>query len=160
MNRLPLIALAICIMTFGPLDRPGHRPFSIPGRESVSCSSPAAVTQCVDGTCSTSTGQGTCSYHGGVAGPVIRSAAPQSTPATPPAIELPAPTSTPVPQQFVPEATSAPVSIPPTAPAPAPAPMPNSGGVIGSGPASRATWPVVALIALAIAGIARLRQKK
>ncbi len=49
------------------IDRVTHlRTTFIPSKDIVSCDDPNARSVCGDGTCSTSTDQGTCSYHGGV----------------------------------------------------------------------------------------------
>lgn len=61
--------------------------FFKPNEEIISCTSPQARSQCADGTCSTSTGRGTCSHHGGVVGSVEHTSS--STSAEPPTTRLP-----------------------------------------------------------------------
>jgi hypothetical protein len=66
--------LAISLLMFVPVyaaeppAAPGREPLPLPKSDIVECGTPGAVTQCNDGMCSTSTGSGTCSSHGGVAG--------------------------------------------------------------------------------------------
>jgi hypothetical protein len=105
MNRLSIVCLVLLLAA------------ALPPQQIVDCSHPDARTRCVDGSCSASTGQGTCSSHGGVAGPVeVRQPAP-------------APTATPVQQQAAP----APEPTRPPQPAPQPENMPASGVVLPGG---------------------------
>lgn len=69
---LPLIlVISFCILVpvyaAKPPVAPGREVLALPKSDIVSCDDPAAVTQCADGMCSTSTGSGTCSSHGGIA---------------------------------------------------------------------------------------------
>lgn len=92
--------------------------FFIPNKEIVSCTSPRARSRCADNTCSTSTGQGTCSHHGGVVGVVDHSS---STSSVEPPVALP--------PEPIAEAPP-PLPEPPSKSEVSPAQIPQSGGVL------------------------------
>ncbi len=76
---------------------------NVPHQEIVSCDDPDAQTRCVDGTCSTSPPDefGTCSFHGGVLGPIDST---ELTPTPQPQFSepTPTPTRTPTPNPLTP----------------------------------------------------------
>jgi hypothetical protein len=88
--------------------------FFVPDQEIVSCSNPSARSRCADGTCSTSTGPGTCSHHGGVVGSVNNtdSTTPEEPIASNPPVEPPSvhDTSSGVSEQAPPEDVAIPQS--------------------------------------------------
>jgi hypothetical protein len=146
------IAIPTKVYADNPFEHSLIAKFVIPDAESVSCSSSRAKSHCADGTCSTSTGKGTCSGHGGVAGsapsisqptlppPPTNTPQPQPTPTSPPQ-----PTNTPQPQPTPtspPQPTNTPAinisnnqpattqNQPVAVVAPEPVVVPTSGGVL------------------------------
>lgn len=128
----------------------------IVNKEIVSCSSPLARSRCRDGTCSTSTGRGTCSGHGGVAGSVDNSSGGSSP--EPPVSSLPPeePESSsqdidleeelsdeepaseqPSPEQ--PQSNESSIASPPNSEATSPTEIPQSGGILSN----RANWSLI-----------------
>ncbi|MCG3208589.1 MAG: hypothetical protein FOGNACKC_02200 [Anaerolineae bacterium] len=111
--------------------------FFKPKVEIVSCDDPYARTRCIDGMCSTSTGSGSCSHHGGVLGPIVRT-----------------------------QPTAAPVEVaaepPPTQPEVKPVEaIPESGGMLASNPTGGRALLGATLLVVIIAGAvdAILRQR-
>ena len=82
--------------------------FFAPNPDIVSCNDPLAKSRCADGWCSTSTGSGTCSSHGGVVGTVNNTSSEETTSAIPTVVVQP--TSTPAPS--VPEPSQPPADSP------------------------------------------------
>lgn len=120
---------------------------ALPPQQIVSCSDPRAQTRCNDGACSASTGRGTCSSHGGVAGPIEAQPIPAATATpVPTAVPVPAPTATPVP-------TAMPVPAP-TQPPPQPdqPEMPASGLILPDRPGRTALYLDAGLLLLLLAG--------
>ena len=145
MNKVLLIILSAFLVAF-----------LIPERDIVSCDSPQAVSRCADGTCSTSTGSGTCSGHGGVVGSASGDSGDSGSSSDNPLIGEPAPNPPLPPELLTPQPIILPTPVQ-SAPAPQPAIVPNSGGALASSSVG-ALWPVAMLLLMVAAGIGRARK--
>jgi len=130
-SNLDLTSNSVTVHALGTYNATEWQITNIPQQDMVDCNSPSARSQCADGTCSTSTGRGTCSKHGGVAGTIDNSdnSPPPPTPVpfynskndygdftsnNPPAPVVSKPPSNPVPIVNQPLPSNPPVDNPPS----------------------------------------------
>lgn len=159
---LPLIlVISFCILVpvyaAKPPAAPGREALALPKSDIVPCDTPGVLSKCGDGTCSTSTGSGTCSGHGGVVGTVNNSSGDSRSSSTSSGSEgraqytlgpaLPSDSSEAI--------ESAPTSpLPPTSSQPIITQIPASGGILTSQSVpSRLTSAISVLLILMVAAV-------